>query len=51
MVWELKDDLVSANPKGLSAEELDREFHRIYLQSGCMPVASLREVFQHEGFL
>jgi hypothetical protein len=51
MVWELKDDLVASNPKGLSTEELDREFHRIYLQSGCMPVASLREVFQHEGFL
>ena len=23
MVWELKDDLVSANPKGLSTEELE----------------------------
>ena len=51
MVWELKDDLVRANPKGLSPADLDREFHRVYLQSGCMPVASLREVFHHEGFL
>ena len=51
MVWELKDELVASNPKGLTTEELDREFHRLYLQSGCMPVASLREVFQHEGFL
>jgi uncharacterized protein (DUF885 family) len=51
MVWELKNDLVDANPKQLSSDELDREFHRIYLQTGCMPVASLREVFRHEGFL
>ena len=51
MVWELKADLQDANPKRLSSDELDREFHRIYLQSGCMPVASLREVFRHEGFL
>jgi uncharacterized protein (DUF885 family) len=51
MVWELKADLQNANPKRLSSDDLDREFHRIYLQSGCMPVASLREVFRHEGFL
>ncbi|MEJ2518239.1 MAG: DUF885 family protein, partial [Methyloceanibacter sp.] len=51
MVWELKADLQNANPKRLSSVDLDREFHRIYLQSGCMPVASLREVFRHEGFL
>ena len=51
MVWELKNELIAANRKQLSTEDLDREFHRIYLQSGCMPVASLREVFQHEGFL
>ena len=51
MVWELKNDLADANLKGLSTDELDREFHRIYLQTGCMPVASLREVFRHEGLL
>lgn len=51
MVWALKQDLIDANPKQLEAEELDREFHRIYLQSGCMPVASLREVFGFEGYL
>ena len=51
MVWELKADLQDANPKRPSSDELDREFHRICLQSGCMPVASLREVFRFEGFL
>ena len=51
LVWELKQDIVRANLKQLDDLELDREFHRIYLQSGCMPVASLRRVFEHEGYL
>ena len=51
LVWELKTDLSRANPGKMSQDALDREFHRIYLQAGCMPVASLREVFRHEGFL
>jgi Bacterial protein of unknown function (DUF885) len=51
LVWELKKDVVSANRKNLSEQALDREFHRLYLESGCMPVASLRRVFEHEGFL
>jgi hypothetical protein len=51
MVWELKKDVQDQNPKRLSQSDLDKEFHRIYLQSGCMPVKSLREVFTHEGFL
>jgi uncharacterized protein (DUF885 family) len=51
LVWELKNDMASQNPKRLSGVDLDREFHRIYLQSGCMPIKSLREVFKHEGFL
>ena len=51
LVWELKRDVLQANPRGLSPASLDREFHRIYLESGCMPVASLREVYRHEGLL
>jgi uncharacterized protein (DUF885 family) len=51
MVWELKKDVRRQNPKHLSEIDLDREFHRIYLQSGCMPVKFLREVFKHEGLL
>jgi uncharacterized protein (DUF885 family) len=51
LVWELKQDIAKANLKQLPELELDREFHRVYLQSGCMPVTSLRSVFQHEGFL
>jgi uncharacterized protein (DUF885 family) len=51
LVWELKRDIARVNLKQLDDLELDREFHRIYLQSGCMPVASLRRVFEHEGLL
>ncbi len=51
LVWELKNEIVAANRRGLDAAELDREFHRIYLQSGCMPVTVLREVYHHEGLL
>jgi len=51
MVWQLKNDIMDANKKCLSKVELDKEFHRLYLQSGCMPVALLRQVFQHEGML
>lgn len=51
MVWELKDDIVAANKKLLPKDELDKEFHRIYLQSGCMPVTLLRDVYRHEGLL
>ena len=51
MVWKLKEDIQSANLKRLPAGALDKEFHRIYLSSGCMPVNSLREVFRYEGLL
>ena len=51
LVWELKNELAENNPKNLPSEDLDREFHRIYLESGCMPVSALRSVFSHEGLL
>ncbi len=51
MVWALKQDIVTQNKKQLALEELDKEFHRIFLLSGCMPVNSLRKVYEHEGFL
>ena len=35
----------------LEGVDLDREFHRIYLTSGSMPVRFLREVFRHHGML
>ena len=51
MVWELKSDIVSENLKQLSDIELDRAFHAIYLESGCMPVTNLRDVFVNQGYL
>lgn len=48
LVWDLKRDFQRTTADTLSAPEQDREFHRIYLQSGNMPVAKLRSVFAHE---
>ena len=50
-VWRLKERLADENPRGLSSGELDREFHRIYLESGNMPVSFLPRLFQHHGLL
>jgi len=51
LVWELKDDLARARRGRLEGLDLDRVFHRLYLQSGNMPVAFLRRVFENEGLL
>ena len=48
LVWQLKRDYQSARKDRASAQDIDREFHRIYLESGNMPVAMLREVFEYE---
>jgi hypothetical protein len=51
LVWQLKQDIQSANKKDLASLALDQAFHKVYLESGCMPVENLRTVYQHEGFL
>jgi uncharacterized protein (DUF885 family) len=51
LVWQLKQDIQAANKKDLGSLALDQAFHKVYLESGCMPVESLRTVFQNEGFL
>lgn len=50
LVWSLKRDIEAANPQ-MDSVERDRAFHRIYLQSGNMPVRFLRRIFAHEGML
>jgi hypothetical protein len=50
-VWQLKQDIQAANKKDLGSLALDQAFHKVYLESGCMPVENLRSVFEHEGFL
>jgi uncharacterized protein (DUF885 family) len=51
LVWQLKQDIEQANRNKLSSTELDRAFHKVYLQSGCMPVENLRLVFNELGYL
>jgi hypothetical protein len=51
LVWQLKQDIQAANKKDLGSLALDQAFHKVYLESGSMPVESLRTVYQHEGFL
>ncbi len=51
LVWQLKHDLSVAQSGRLQGVELDRLFHRLYLQSGNMPLSFLRRVFVHEGVL
>ena len=48
LVWQLKRDYQQAVGNKMSPEEQDRNFHRIYLESGNMPVAQLRRVFEYE---
>lgn len=51
LIWNLKGEIERLNKKGLSQQELDKEFHRIYLTSGCMPINTLRSLYEHEGLL
>jgi uncharacterized protein (DUF885 family) len=48
LVWKLKRDYEEAVTGTMPREDIDRSFHRIYLESGNMPVACLRRVFEHE---
>ncbi len=51
LAWGLKQDLAIAQKDRLQGLELDRLFHRLYLQSGNMPLSFLRRVFAHQGVL
>lgn len=48
LVWDLKRDFLAATQEAMSTLEQDQAFHRIYLESGNMPVAKLRTVYEHE---
>ena len=50
-VWSLKRDLIEASRGRLEGFELDRAFHRAFLEAGNMPVSYLRRVFQDQGLL
>lgn len=51
LVWALKRELAAHNAGRLEGLALDRAFHRVYLQSGNMPISFLRRCLQREGLL
>jgi len=51
LVWELKADVAKAQQGKLKEIELDREFHKIFLEAGNMPLTFLRRVFEHKKML
>lgn len=51
LVWELKNDLEKAQQGKLAGIELDKVFHKIYLEAGNMPVTFLRRVFENKKML
>ena len=46
-MWALKEDLIKAQKGRLETFELDKIFHKIYLEAGNMPLTFLRRVFEH----
>ncbi|MBW2417913.1 MAG: DUF885 domain-containing protein [Deltaproteobacteria bacterium] len=51
LVWELKADVEAAQRGRVEGQELDRAFHRAFLEAGSMPVRFLRRVFARKGLL
>ena len=51
LVWELKSDLAKAQKGQLEGIELDKVFHKVYLESGNMPLTFLRRVFEYKELL
>lgn len=47
LVWDLKKELIQKQKGKLEGIALDRIFHKIYLESGNMPLTFLRRVFEH----
>jgi uncharacterized protein (DUF885 family) len=51
LVWQLKRDVASAASGRTEGLELDRLFHRVYLESGSMPLSFLRRAYAQRGLL
>lgn len=51
LVWELKADMARHHEGQLEGLELDRAFHRAFLEAGNMPVAFLRRHFEGLGLV
>ena len=50
LVWQMKEAAVRG-PSGLSGLDLDRAFHKIYLEEGYMPLSFLRRVMVQKGLI
>jgi uncharacterized protein (DUF885 family) len=50
LVWDMKR-AAAAGPSGLTGLELDRRFHRAYLEAGNMPLSFLRRVLVADGLI
>ncbi len=51
LVWALRREVAASRSHGLEGLDIDRAFHRVYLQSGNMPLKHLRRVMVREGLL
>lgn len=51
LVWELKNDLAKAQKGKIEGKALDQIFHKVYLESGNMPLTFLRRVFENKKLL
>ncbi len=51
LVWDLKRDIKSHDGGKTDALELDRRFHKAFLNAGNMPVSMLRRVFVEHGLV
>ncbi|HET6610837.1 MAG TPA: DUF885 family protein [Kofleriaceae bacterium] len=51
MVWELKAEVAKKQAGRLEGLDLDRAFHRLYLESGNMPLRFLRRVFAEANLI
>lgn len=47
LIWALKEDLIEKQKGHLEGIALDKVFHKVYLESGNMPLTFLRKIFEH----
>lgn len=51
LVWALKQDFIESQKGHMSAKEMDKLFHKTYLEAGNMPVSMLRKLFNAKGLI
>ena len=51
LVWDLKREVMAHVGSSMNELELDRAFHRVFLEAGLMPVKFMRSIYQREQLL